>query len=183
MAYEYRCEICHELVHGADDEVLACPAHPSAGVMSCFVRVVADPVTIDGVTMTLQSARLVEFCGVNVAADVARVRLDGNCDGLLVDCLEGCDDDDDEAGWRDYVSAVCVAAEQAGPLCESGTATGEPCAWTGDADDLETVDWMPEHLRSSHEAAKNWGEYPYNGAERLRCCPACAKMLQAEVAS
>ena len=36
------------------------------------------------------------------------------------------------------------------------------------------------HLRASHEAAGNWGVYPYNGAERLRCCPACAEMLQAE---
>lgn len=67
--------------------------------------------------------------------------------------------------------------------CESGEATGEPCAWDGEADDLVVVEWMPEHLRSSHEAAGNWGVYPYNGAERLRCCPACAEMLQAEVAS
>lgn len=37
MAHEYRCEICNELVTGSDDEVLACPAHPSAGVMSCPV--------------------------------------------------------------------------------------------------------------------------------------------------
>jgi hypothetical protein len=28
------------------------------------------------------------------------------------------------------------------------------------------VETMPEHLRSSHRAARNWGAYPANGAER-----------------
>lgn len=28
------------------------------------------------------------------------------------------------------------------------------------------VETMPEHLRSSHKAARNWGSYPHNGAER-----------------
>lgn len=144
-------------------------------------------VTIANVTMPIEAARSVEWAGVDVAADVERVRREGNCDGLLAECLEGCEPER-EGDWRDYVSAVCAAAERAevaeqAPACESGTATGEPCAWDGDADDLVTVEWMPEHLRASHEAAGNWGEYPYNGAERLRCCPACAEMLQAEVAS
>ena len=30
------------------------------------------------------------------------------------------------------------------------------------------VETMPEHLRSSHRAAGNWGVYPLNGAERTR---------------
>lgn len=41
MTYEYRCEICHELVSGAEDEVLECPAHLSAGVMSVYQQTTA----------------------------------------------------------------------------------------------------------------------------------------------
>lgn len=29
-----------------------------------------------------------------------------------------------------------------------------------------TVEIMPEHLRASHRAARNWGVYPHNGATR-----------------
>ncbi len=32
---------------------------------------------------------------------------------------------------------------------------------------MVTVETMPEHLRESHRAARNWGVYPHNGAERL----------------
>ena len=30
------------------------------------------------------------------------------------------------------------------------------------------VETMPEHLRSSHRAAGNWGTYPFNGANSER---------------
>ncbi len=30
------------------------------------------------------------------------------------------------------------------------------------------VEVMPDHLRGSHRAARNWGQYPFNGAERQR---------------
>lgn len=29
-----------------------------------------------------------------------------------------------------------------------------------------TIETMPDHLRSSHRAAGNWGSYPANGANR-----------------
>lgn len=32
--------------------------------------------------------------------------------------------------------------------------------------DIVTVETMPDHLRSSHRAAGNWGVYPLNGAHR-----------------
>jgi len=32
--------------------------------------------------------------------------------------------------------------------------------------DAVIVETMPAHLRSSHRAAGNWGQYPHNGAER-----------------
>lgn len=28
------------------------------------------------------------------------------------------------------------------------------------------IETMPDHLRASHRAARNWGVYPHNGAER-----------------
>lgn len=137
-------------------------------------------VTIDTVTMPLEAARSVEWAGVNVAEDLRALRAgETTYEQLLAECLDGAEPEH-QGDWTDYVIAVCRAAEQAGPPCESGTATGEPCTWTGKACDLVIVEWMPEHLRASHEAAGNWGEYPYNGAQRLRCCPACAEMLQAD---
>lgn len=30
------------------------------------------------------------------------------------------------------------------------------------------IETMPAHLRASHRAARNWGVYPHNGAERRR---------------
>lgn len=69
-------------------------------------------ITIANVTMSLEAARSVEWAGVDVAADVERVRREGNCDGMLAECLEGCEPEH-EGDWRDYVAAVCAAAEQA----------------------------------------------------------------------
>lgn len=37
--------------------------------------------------------------------------------------------------------------------CECGEWSGVACTWSGDESDLVSVDWMPEHLRASHEAA------------------------------
>lgn len=33
--------------------------------------------------------------------------------------------------------------------------------------DPVVVERMPDHLRGSHRAAGNWGDYPRNGAERV----------------
>lgn len=61
--------------------------------------------------------------------------------------------------------------------CECGTATGQHCPWTGPAADTVTLEWMPLHLRASHEAAGNSGRYPDNGALRLRVAAECAEAL------
>lgn len=139
-------------------------------------------VTIDTVTMPLEAARSVEWAGVNVAEDLRALRAgETTHEQLLAECLDGAEPEH-EGDWREYVSAVSAAAEaeQAAPACESGEATGEPCCWDGEPDELVTVEWMPEYLRESHRAAGGWGSYPHNGAQRLRCCPACAEMLQAD---
>ena len=57
--------------------------------------------------------------------------------------------------------------------CESDTALGERC----DGQREVVVEWMPEYLRASHDAAGNSGSYPHNGAERLHVCAACADLL------
>lgn len=62
-------------------------------------------------------------------------------------------------------------------MCESGEATGVPCEWTGPQEDLSVIEWMPEHLRESHEAAGNSGVYPLNGAVRLRVCADCEECI------
>jgi glutathione S-transferase len=33
--------------------------------------------------------------------------------------------------------------------------------------DPVVIERMPDHLRGSHRAARNWGSYPHNGAERV----------------
>jgi len=38
-------------------------------------------------------------------------------------------------------------------------------AWAGD---YVTIEEMPDCLRGSHRAARNWGRYPINGATRRR---------------
>jgi len=42
----------------------------------------------------------------------------------------------------------------------------ESAGWIDAPDDLVIVEVMPDHLRDSHREAGNWGDYPYNGAER-----------------
>ena len=78
-------------------------------------------------------------------------------------------------------ASVAAALKAAGrhPLakCESGQATGERCAFEDDADLLTEIEYMPEHLRASHEAAGNRGVYPANGALRLHVCQDCQEAL------
>lgn len=61
--------------------------------------------------------------------------------------------------------------------CECGTITGVRCAWEGSEADTVTVEWMPEDIRASHEAAGNSGYYPNNGARRLTVERSCAESL------
>lgn len=61
--------------------------------------------------------------------------------------------------------------------CDCGRMTGVRCAWHGPRAETVLMEWMPEHLRASHEAAGNRGVYPHNGAERVRCSRECAESL------
>ena len=58
--------------------------------------------------------------------------------------------------------------------CACGQITGEQCETFAPPDELVTIEWMPDHLRASHEAAHNRGTYPHNGAERFKVTRECA---------
>lgn len=62
--------------------------------------------------------------------------------------------------------------------CRCGDYTGEPCAWKGPRDETVLVEVMPDYLRASHRAARNWGCWPHNGAMRIRVHEECALMLE-----
>lgn len=61
--------------------------------------------------------------------------------------------------------------------CDCGDWSGEPCQWTGEAGDMVVVQWMPEHLRASHAAAGNNGNFPVNGARRTAVERSCADLM------
>lgn len=61
--------------------------------------------------------------------------------------------------------------------CECGVWTGERCVWTGPKSQTVVVEYMPEYLRASHQAAGNAGLYPANGAVRVRVERYCAELL------
>lgn len=60
--------------------------------------------------------------------------------------------------------------------CQCGIVTGVTCS-ASPASTL--VEYMPEHLRASHEAARNRGSYPHNGAIRFRVSPHCCDEILA----
>ena len=64
--------------------------------------------------------------------------------------------------------------------CQCGQITGERCAWHGPRSETVVVEYMPESLRASHEAAGNRGSYPANGAIRCRCERECAARIVEE---
>ena len=61
--------------------------------------------------------------------------------------------------------------------CQCGQWSGEPCQWSGPKSKTMVVEFMPEHLRASHEAAGNSGNYPHNGAVRVRVEESCAALM------
>lgn len=78
------------------------------------------------------------------------------------------------SGTEDYVLAQAEDYRDQYARCECGKITGERCSHVQPEDDMVAVEWMPPHLRASHEAAGNRGTYPANGAERLWVTADCA---------
>lgn len=74
--------------------------------------VVSALVTVGAVKMSVSAAKCAEEVGADVDADVAAIRSGATTrEALLAHCLDGAVDDRVD-GWREYVSAVCAAAEQ-----------------------------------------------------------------------
>lgn len=71
-----------------------------------------NELTINGVTMSMEAAKVVEWAGVDPASDVAE-RLAGTMTGarLLDECLAGAEGDAVQ-GWREYVAAIEAAVAQ-----------------------------------------------------------------------
>lgn len=61
--------------------------------------------------------------------------------------------------------------------CDCGDWSGEPCQWTGEAEDMVIVEWMPNEHRASHTAAGNSGSFPDNGASRAAVERSCADLM------
>ena len=61
--------------------------------------------------------------------------------------------------------------------CGCGDWSGEPCQWTGEAEDMVIVEWMPNEHRASHAAAGNSGFFPDNGASRAAVERSCAELM------
>lgn len=112
---------------------------------------------------------------------------DGHIDGGIV-CTADLGDDvyqalDDTIGDEDGEYTVEVDGVEyrvnvtTEYRCECGDVTGERCQWSGPAADTVIVEYMPQHLRSSHTAAGNTGIYPANGAHRIRVERSCADLI------
>lgn len=63
--------------------------------------------------------------------------------------------------------------------CQCGSLDGfERCCRTGPLDQMRLVEYMPMHLRASHEAAGNRGYYPQNGSIRVCVCADCLAIME-----
>lgn len=61
--------------------------------------------------------------------------------------------------------------------CKCGEWSGEMCSRKVRKPVI--VEWIPTHLVASHEAARNRGCWPYNGAFRTECAKECAEYMLA----
>ena len=76
------------------------------------VGVVIGMVTVGGVPMSASAADVARWAGVDPAEDVVRLR-NGQITraALAVECEDGADEPETISAWREYVSAVALAAE------------------------------------------------------------------------
>ncbi len=88
-----------------------------------------------------------------------------------------------ESDWGDDPAAKELRRQlidENSAQCECAEAVGldTQCEWSGPLSSTVVIEWMPRHLRASHEAAANCGVYPSNGAVRLRVHHECASRLR-----
>lgn len=61
--------------------------------------------------------------------------------------------------------------------CECGEWSGESCQWQGSPSGMICVEFVPDWLRGTHEAAGGAGSYPHNGAIRVKVSAQCARLM------
>jgi hypothetical protein len=126
-------------------------------------------------------ALYVEFTATFASDDELQAYLRAECDELCKHphwTCEKCNsvqwaDPDDESECTNCLHVHQGKPEPEDTTCESGIATLTNC----EAEGSTFVDWMPEHLRASHDAAGNSGTWPLNGVLRLHVCADCAACL------
>lgn len=74
----------------------------------------------------------------------------------------------------DYLERVRAEAEA---TCECGEWAEERCRAVAPASEMVVIDWMPGHLRGTHEAAGATMRPGMSGAVRARVTPACARHM------
>jgi len=63
--------------------------------------------------------------------------------------------------------------------CECGAALGSRCEWAGHARDTVLIEWIPPNQRRlANVEVCGMGEYPSNGASRLRVEKTCAALIE-----
>lgn len=79
----------------------------------------------------------------------------------------------------DYLARVRAEVEAARveATCECGEWAEERCRAVAPASEMVVVDWMPGHLRGTHEAAGATMRPGMPGAVRARVAPACARHM------
>jgi hypothetical protein len=96
----------------------------------------------------------------------------------VIDALEDAIQEEvEDLGEENERYTLTGYAGEDGVQCECGQITGVRCTWVGSPTETAIVEWMPQSLRASHEAAGNHGSYPHNGSIRVRCEKSCADGL------
>lgn len=117
-----------------------------------------------------------EFTGTREEAIAAAIAMEEELQpsfGVTVEDAAG----ETVAEIRDGVDMDADEEETGDVRCACGTITGVACEWSGAESETVNVEWMPEHLRASHEAAGNRGSYPHNGSQHLTLNRECAESL------
>lgn len=122
-----------------------------------------------GQPRTCSRCREVEASAARWRALIAQSRVELERDDVAAALRTLDDARDEERQWGDDpITRLIRDAVNEAYRCQCGEATGTRCTWIGPRAETVVVEWMPEHLRASHAAARNSGGYPHNGALRLR---------------
>lgn len=122
-------------------------------------------------------------CDICEVASELRVCADCGAEADVIDCGHHAQPAEIAAsayGDHRYVCEYCEEARTNAHEevhCECGKWSGVRCDWSGPRSEAVIVEWMPNWLRASHEAAGNVGVYPMNGSSRILVQASCADYM------